>query len=684
MSHFRTKQENGVALVIVLAFVALLTGVVVAYFTSVSTGRILASGSSRQVEADQCARAALSVITGDLKQEITSALPVTTANIQPRRTEYTGPGADPLPNLVRRSKSPDIASRASAVNSSIDASLNGRVISPSRWNKHYLLPRPAGANETDTTPDPAAGFIAPDWVFVTATGPMPITAPDRAVSARYAYAIYDEGGLVDINIAGYPIALPANEAGSKGPMGFADLVIAGIANPATGTGTKQVDRLIGWRNYATTQPTVNNTSTFPKFDSNLASATRYRDYVLNETRPFTSVEPVAFGGRTDQTFASRQQLLAFRSSSKFAAAAMEHVGTFSRGRNRQTWTDSGTRLAARFPLSRFNLFTNPAANAVPLKRYFGLEYVAASGPSAEHWRYIGEAGTAGTALSSIPVLVGNGQDPDLSVLLKYALPAASTADILSMMASMIDLRDTNDDTTWIEYSSGGTPSATLKAFGGDKTPSSEPTAPPPPPAGVNDFKRPFRSAGELGYALKNGTTSINFASAGAEAALLDLFTFNTAPIRGGLINLNTHNTVALACMLGHAYELAEKWNSAASTDYVSVAKAKSIATAIVNESLATPATSRFDIGRFGVNPSIGTTEDAREVVARTLSEATQTHTWNLMIDVIAQAGRYPPTATTAADLRKFVVEGEKRYWLHIAIDRLTGDVIDQQLEAVVD
>ena len=50
-----------------------------------------------------------------------------------------------------------------------------------------------------------------------------------------------------------------------------------------------------------------------------------------------------------------------------------------------------------------------------------------------------------------------------------------------------------------------------------------------------------------------------------------------------------------------------------------------------------------------------------------------------MIDVIAQSGRYPPTASTLAD---FVVEGEKRYWLHIAIDRFTGEVIDQQLEEV--
>ena len=50
-----------------------------------------------------------------------------------------------------------------------------------------------------------------------------------------------------------------------------------------------------------------------------------------------------------------------------------------------------------------------------------------------------------------------------------------------------------------------------------------------------------------------------------------------------------------------------------------------------------------------------------------------------MIDVIAQSGRYPQAATNLAD---FVVEGEKRYWLHIAIDRFTNQIIDQQLEAV--
>jgi len=73
------------------------------------------------------------------------------------------------------------------------------------------------------------------------------------------------------------------------------------------------------------------------------------------------------------------------------------------------------------------------------------------------------------------------------------------------------------------------------------------------------------------------------------------------------------------------------------------------------------------------------TEAQRESIARALGEADQTRTWNLMIDVIAQSGRYPPNASTLAG---FVVEGEQHYWVHVAIDRLTGEVLDKQIEVV--
>ena len=65
---------------------------------------------------------------------------------------------------------------------------------------------------------------------------------------------------------------------------------------------------------------------------------------------------------------------------------------------------------------------------------------------------------------------------------------------------------------------------------------------------------------------------------------------------------------------------------------------------------------------------------------RALADVTNTRTWNLMIDVIAQTGNFTQNGT---DLnRNFVVQGERRYWLHVAIDRFTGKVVGQQLEPV--
>ena len=109
------------------------------------------------------------------------------------------------------------------------------------------------------------------------------------------------------------------------------------------------------------------------------------------------------------------------------------------------------------------------------------------------------------------------------------------------------------------------------------------------------------------------------------------------------------------------------------------------ANAIVNGT-AVPggaAVSRADIARLASlvasTPFGAGSEEVKETIARALVEVTQTRTWNLLIDVIAQTGRYAPNAESLSD---FVVQGEKRYWLHIAIDRFDGTVIDQQLETV--
>jgi hypothetical protein len=49
------------------------------------------------------------------------------------------------------------------------------------------------------------------------------------------------------------------------------------------------------------------------------------------------------------------------------------------------------------------------------------------------------------------------------------------------------------------------------------------------------------------------------------------------------------------------------------------------------------------------------------------------------LDVIAQTGKYAPGER---DLRKFVVEGEQHYWVHVTIDRFNGRVLDKQNEVV--
>ncbi len=105
------------------------------------------------------------------------------------------------------------------------------------------------------------------------------------------------------------------------------------------------------------------------------------------------------------------------------------------------------------------------------------------------------------------------------------------------------------------------------------------------------------------------------------------------------------------------------------TNNYSTTNAADLVTAY-NQSLSTNhqyLTSMINIQRF------------HEAPIRALSSAGQTRVWNLMIDLIAQTGRYPSSANT---LNNFSVEGEQRYWVHLSIDRLTGAVIDKQIEVV--
>jgi hypothetical protein len=174
-----------------------------------------------------------------------------------------------------------------------------------------------------------------------------------------------------------------------------------------------------------------------------------------------------------------------------------------------------------------------------------------------------------------------------------------------------------------------------------------------------------------------------------DPALLDFFTYNKASVRSGIVSLNTRQPRVLAALLKGAI-----YNNASSST-VNNSDAITAANSIVRTNYAsnTYAFSRAEIANLSKAVAVTNgpftnddtqplgTSEARETIARALSEVVQARTWGLLIDLIAQTGHYAPNATGLAN---FVVEGEKRYWLHIAIDRFDGTIVGQQLEEVTD
>ena len=107
-----SSRQKGAALIIVLAFVVLLTGVGVAYLSRTTSDRQVAHSSFYQANVDQLAQSAMDTIIGDLRQEIingstavsqadgtTVYTPTTAANMVAQRSGNTVLG----PNLIRRS-----------------------------------------------------------------------------------------------------------------------------------------------------------------------------------------------------------------------------------------------------------------------------------------------------------------------------------------------------------------------------------------------------------------------------------------------------------------------------------------------------------------------------------------------------------------------------------------------------
>jgi hypothetical protein len=233
------------------------------------------------------------------------------------------------------------------------------------------------------------------------------------------------------------------------------------------------------------------------------------------------------------------------------------------------------------------------------------------------------------------------------------------------------------------------------------------------------MNRPFRSVGEMSYAFRDQPfKTLGFSSTNSpDAGLLDLFTTNdysvagpatptptatsTPGMRAGVINLNSHQAPALASVLTSTISRENTPRSADSSpapppSSLNSGTASNIATTLTSLTLSSPLVNRAGLPTLiantnpvGFDATVPKTQ--RESIARALGETVQTRTWNLLIDLVAQTGHYKPDAQGLGD---FIVEGEKRYWLHVAIDRFDATagggastnvkVLGQQLEEVTE
>ncbi len=334
-----SKHRPGSALVVVLAFIVLISIVLLSYLASTQSSLKKSSSSVAITQTDLLASAATAAVIDDLRQEMLasadgSAQPATnqpmivsqpwamvpgrvlSSAISPTDSNFANlikqslrgtafyPGDNPAVYTAKDGGSSAGAAgrtRASAV-STADPSRHGRVISAARWNKPLLL---GGGGFTSTNQ-------LPDWILISRKGPLTngtspgnynqkISSNDEYVIGRFAYNIYDEGGLLDINVAGFPSSATNNSL-QKGSTAWADLTaIPGVTNAA---------KIIAWRNTNTATSAANYLSLI---QGQPLGATNATNSPWGEPGGFQ--RPYATNGVSDNRFFTRQDLLKYVQSS---------------------------------------------------------------------------------------------------------------------------------------------------------------------------------------------------------------------------------------------------------------------------------------------------------------------------------------------------------------------------------
>ncbi len=305
-------RGRGFALVIAMAAIVLITVIVLAFFSRALLNRQVSFTSTNQIKSDMLARMAMDVVVGEIRQEIvdysepsTNGVfrPLASSNMVPSKMGVSGAdahGAEVITKVSGTATKIDPGANGKTFGSAvrIDArGRNGRVLSQWFTNGPQL-----GAADL------------PSWTYLTRDGAIVqsftagnnIPSATNAVVGRFSYTVYNIGGLLDANVAGYPSTFPAAKYQTKESIAYADLTALGLS-------TSQIDGLISWRN----KKTGSSTAVFEAWATGRAS-TNASDIVAAAQVGSTGHVGTVIG---DNTFLSRGDLLRYLSRAGMTNAA---------------------------------------------------------------------------------------------------------------------------------------------------------------------------------------------------------------------------------------------------------------------------------------------------------------------------------------------------------------------------
>jgi len=432
------------ALVITLALVVLLAFVLVALFSRATSTLATEKASSSGTEALLLARSAAGLVVSDLQAEMRAFstadgkayFPANATNMLPARQLLSGVNTSDTNffNLIKQSgvpmfdptKSPTISVSGGTPTST--ASPDGRSVTTNRWSTPMLT----GAVLPNT----------PNWIYINRDTSLS-TSPSASTIGRFAYNVYDIGGLLDMNVAGFAPTgsnTDPSEMPTKGGLVWADLrAIPGI-NPNA------------YANNPAWPPQWRITGDWVGLSTTGATGSLLWYNAIGWLQPYLNQG----GGSSDRMFSSRQDLIryasvntnTFTTNSSGLLPALQYLTAYSRDVNQPSYEPpatrpvirfnetqggnnakglddtinpgargtSGTALAKkRFALDNIALLSAASPDAARIKTLFGLT------KSGDTWVY--DHGSAGQILNLKDV--PSSRDPDFFELLKAAIHAGS-------------------------------------------------------------------------------------------------------------------------------------------------------------------------------------------------------------------------------------------------------------------